>query len=86
LVENWLAPRLVGFQAENASVELLVDGTIWHQRDDISADLSIAMARQDEISGGGHLILRDTLSLLCAPEMARSLATLDNMCPASASF
>lgn len=79
LAENWLAPRLVGFRAEHPNIELLVHGTIWDQRDDIGADLSIAMARQDEIPGSGHLILRDTLSLLCAPEIARGLATLDDI-------
>jgi DNA-binding transcriptional LysR family regulator len=76
LAENWLAPRLVGFQDEHPNIELLVHGTIWDQRDDIGADLSIAMARQDEFPGGGHLILRDTLSLLCAPEIARGITTL----------
>lgn len=76
LAENWLAPRLVGFRDEHPNIELLVHGTIWDQRDDIGADLSIAMARQDEIPGGEHLILRDTLSLLCTPEIAHGITTL----------
>ena len=76
LAENWLAPRLVGFHDEHPNIELLVHGTIWDQRDDIGADLSIVMARQDEISGGGELIRRDTLSLLCAPKIAVGIATL----------
>lgn len=79
LAENWLAPRLVGFQAEHPNIQLLVHGTIWDQRDDIGADLSIAMAREDEILDGGDLILRDTLSLLCAPEIARGIATLGDI-------
>jgi DNA-binding transcriptional LysR family regulator len=76
LAENWLAPRLAGFQAEHPKIQLLVQGTIWDQRDDIGADLSISMSRRDEIPDGGHLILRDTLSLFCAPDIARDMVTL----------
>jgi DNA-binding transcriptional LysR family regulator len=79
LAENWLAPRLVGFQAEHPNIQLLVHGTIWDQRDDIGADLSIAMARRDEILDDGHLILRDTLSLLCAPEVARGITKVGDI-------
>lgn len=79
LAENWLAPRLIGFQAEHPNIEVFVHGTIWDQRDDIGADLTIAMVRHDEIGTGGQVLLHDTLSLLCAPEMARRIATLHDI-------
>lgn len=80
LAENWLSRRLIGFRSEHPNIELLVQGTIWDNPEDRgNADLIISMCRHDEVPRGGHRILQETMSLLCAPDIARGIASLPDL-------
>lgn len=79
LAENWLSRRLVGFAAANPKIELLIYGSLWGEPEGISADLVVSMNRADEIPRGAELMLRDTLSLLCAPEVATTIDRLEDL-------
>lgn len=76
LAENWLSWRLHGFRSEHPNIELLVQGTIWDIPEDTGgADLIISMYRHDEMPRGCHRLLQEPLALLCAPHIARGVAT-----------
>lgn len=79
LAENWLSRRLVGFHAAHPNIELLIYGSLWDQPEGISADLVISMNREDEVPHGANLLLQETLSLLCAPDIAGTLTAIADL-------
>jgi len=80
LAENWLSRRLVGFHAAYPNIDLLIHGTVWQEPESLSVDLAVSMNRDDEVPRGAELMLRETLSLLCSPDVAQGVATLADLC------
>lgn len=79
LAENWLSRRLVGFHAAYPNIELLIYGSVWGEPEGLSADLVVSMNRDDEVPRGAELMLRETLSLLCAPDIASTIESIEDL-------
>jgi len=73
LAENWLPGCLAAFHEMRPDIELTIHGTVWEEADDRIADLVISVSRDDEVSPGAQPLWRETLSLVCAPDVAAGL-------------
>ncbi|MDW4550906.1 LysR family transcriptional regulator [Defluviimonas sp. D31] len=74
LAENWLPACLAGFRSRNPEVEIVVNATIWDHPDDVIADISISVNRNDEVPPGASLLWDETLSLVCSPYAGEDIA------------
>lgn len=72
--ENWLSPRLAAFGAAHPDVQLVVHGTIWETQD-ADSDLMVIMRRNVEAPEAAQLLRRESLALLCAPQLGGALRT-----------
>lgn len=75
LAENWLPGQLESFRTVHPGVEVLVYGTVWDDTIAATADIVIAILREDEVPEGAVRLWDETLVLLAAPEIASRLRT-----------
>jgi DNA-binding transcriptional LysR family regulator len=75
LAENWLPRCVAEFHRLRPEIEVTIHGTVWEEADDGIADLMITVNRDDEVPLGAQPLWRETLSLLCAPDVAARIAT-----------
>lgn len=73
LSENWLPGCMAEFHRQRPDIEVTIHGTVWEGSDDRIADLVITVNRDDEVPPGAQPLWRETLSLLCAPDVAARL-------------
>lgn len=73
LSENWLPGCMAEFHQLRPDIEVTIHGTVWEGSDDRIADLVITVNRDDEVPPGAKPLWRETLSLLCAPDVAARL-------------
>lgn len=74
LAENWLPAAIAAFQARHPEAEITVHATVWDGAEDPGADLEITVSRKDEVPADARPLWPETLSLLCAPQLAATLA------------
>ncbi len=75
LAENWLPGCVARFHRMRPDIEVTIHGTVWEEPDDRIADLVITVNRDDEVPLGAQALWRETLSLLCAPDVAAGTRT-----------
>ncbi|QYK42194.1 MAG: LysR family transcriptional regulator [Paracoccaceae bacterium] len=73
LAENWLPACVAEFHRARPDIEVTIHGTVWEEADDRIADLVITVNRDDEVPPGAQPLWRETLSLLCAPDVAGTI-------------
>jgi LysR family transcriptional regulator, glycine cleavage system transcriptional activator len=73
LAENWLAKAIAAYRRARPEIEVTIHGTVWEEAEDRIADLVITVNRNDEIPPGAQPLWAETLSLVCAPALAKSL-------------
>ncbi|MFN3642522.1 MAG: LysR substrate-binding domain-containing protein [Gemmobacter sp.] len=74
LAENWLTGTVARFHARHPEIEVTIHGTVWEEAADGIADLVISVNRDDEAPPGATPLWRETISLVCAPGVAATLA------------
>lgn len=76
----WLTPRLGQFMDENPTVQLNLASSVWAEERPIhpgAMQIVFGLAKQEGL--GGKRLTRDTLFPVCAPKLARSIKSLDDL-------
>ena len=73
LSANWLTGAVADFRRSHPEIEVTIHGTVWEGPDDGIADIVITAFREDEAPHGAVPLWRETLALVCAPEVAGSI-------------
>lgn len=73
LAQTWLPDVLAAFWASHPDVEVLVHGTVWDREAEDMADIAISIHRHDEAPAQCRPLLSETLVVLTAPDLARTL-------------
>jgi LysR family glycine cleavage system transcriptional activator len=76
----WLSPRLHQFMAENPSVQLNLETSVWTQERPINAaalQIVFGLGKKEGITG--KRLTRDSIFPVCAPKLAKQIRTLDDM-------
>jgi len=74
LAESWVPGVLARYRESHPQVDVLLHGTVWERADRDIADIVIAIHRQDEVPPGCRHLLPETLTLVCAPDLAVQIA------------
>ena len=74
LAQQWLAGLLRGFGTAFPDISVTLMGAVWDPPDNALADLTISLAREDEVGLGVERLWRERLTLLAAPALAEELA------------
>ncbi len=73
LAENWLPACIDAFSANHPDVEIVINATVWDNSADHVADIIVSVNRSDEVPLGARRLWEETLSLVCAPKIARQV-------------
>jgi LysR family transcriptional regulator, glycine cleavage system transcriptional activator len=73
LAENWIARILRGFSVNHPDIDVVVHGTVWESPGDPIADLTITINRDDEVPAGAIRLWRERLTLVGAPQIAKTI-------------
>ena len=80
LAENWLPGCIEPFRERHPDLRIAVHGTVWNSPNDQVADIIISVNRHDDVPTGAIRLWNETLSLVCAPDMARGVSSFEDVC------
>lgn len=78
LAENWLAPRISALSRTHPDIQLIIHGTVWDE-DVPDCDLTIYMRRPSESPSDAQQVLRESVAVLCSPDLARETKTPEEL-------
>lgn len=75
LAENWIPGILQGFSKSHPDIGVVIHGTVWESPGEPVADLSITISRDGDTPPGAARLWQERLMLVCAPDLARRVAS-----------